>query len=184
MRMVATISLSATGSRNAPNGVLQFHFRARYPSKKSVIDAPTNRAKHHIHWLENHAATSRGMATTRRRVRTVGIVQIVLGELSVFELEAEATKFASRRCALRMKRGTAGALGRSSRADETRAAAAPLEPHDALICATDLAYFAFNVHRVGIGAGKAEDGALARTVCTWETGILRIRGFARSQRLL
>ena len=116
----------------------------------------------------------------------MGIVQIVLGELSVFELEAEATKFASRRCALRMKRGTAGALGRSRRPDEMRAAAAaaPLEPHDALICVTDLAYFAFSVHCVGIGADKAEDGAQARTLCTWETGILGTRGFAWSQRLL
>ncbi len=86
MRMVATMSLSATGSRNAPNGVLHSHFLAKYPSKKSVTDAPTKIEKHHIHWLENHAATSSGIATTRNRVRMVGIVHIVDGALLEFVL--------------------------------------------------------------------------------------------------
>lgn len=78
IRIVATINLSATGSKKAPNGVLHSHFRARYPSKKSVTDAPTNSAKHAAHWPENQAVTSSGMATTRRRVRTVGMVHMVV----------------------------------------------------------------------------------------------------------
>lgn len=42
IRAVATITLSATGSKNAPNGVAISHLRARYPSNQSVKEAATN----------------------------------------------------------------------------------------------------------------------------------------------
>lgn len=80
IKIVATMSLSATGSRNAPNGVEQFQARARYPSKKSVIEAPTKHQKHQVQWDPNQKATRAGMATTRSNVRMVGMVNIVVVE--------------------------------------------------------------------------------------------------------
>lgn len=47
LEVVASYANSrAPGSRKAPNGVLAFILRARYPSKKSVIEAPTKSAVH------------------------------------------------------------------------------------------------------------------------------------------
>mmetsp|Transcript_40721 Transcript_40721/g.122652 ORF Transcript_40721/g.122652 Transcript_40721/m.122652 type:complete len:225 (+) Transcript_40721:347-1021(+) len=40
---VDTMSLSATGSRKAPNALVMSHRRARYPSRKSVRDAAANK---------------------------------------------------------------------------------------------------------------------------------------------
>jgi hypothetical protein len=42
IKAAATMSLSATGSRKAPNGDVTLSLRARYPSRKSVSDAKTN----------------------------------------------------------------------------------------------------------------------------------------------
>ena len=70
---VATMSLSATGSRNAPKRDERFILRARKPSSQSVAAAPMNSAlrKHG----EFHESPSSGIATTRDIVRTFGRVQ-------------------------------------------------------------------------------------------------------------
>ena len=75
MSTAATMSLSATGSKKAPKGVVACHLRARYPSKKSVRDASTKVSVHTREALgrgENQTAMRAGMARTRATVSMVG----------------------------------------------------------------------------------------------------------------
>mmetsp|Transcript_18341 Transcript_18341/g.59715 ORF Transcript_18341/g.59715 Transcript_18341/m.59715 type:complete len:206 (+) Transcript_18341:60-677(+) len=79
MSAAATMSLSATGSRKAPNADDAFRTRARYPSSQSVKDAPTKMPPHTAgaHGAGQKYATKRtGIAATRRSVRIVGSVSI------------------------------------------------------------------------------------------------------------
>mmetsp|Transcript_9305 Transcript_9305/g.25037 ORF Transcript_9305/g.25037 Transcript_9305/m.25037 type:complete len:227 (+) Transcript_9305:250-930(+) len=77
-RLVHTITLSATGSRNAPNGVMASHLRASTPSSQSVIAAATKMASAagtgipHVAF-EQYATPTAGVARTRNQVRYVGI---------------------------------------------------------------------------------------------------------------
>ena len=52
--------------------------RARYPSKKSVIDAPRKRTAQAVHHSQNQDAISNGIATTLARVKIVGSVNTLL----------------------------------------------------------------------------------------------------------
>ena len=79
MRVAETISLSATGSKKAPNAEESFIFLARYPSSQSVTAAARKmrvQAAGHQGEGVNQRPTRTGMARTRPSVRSVGSVRM------------------------------------------------------------------------------------------------------------